>query len=386
MIAAVPHLARLLTKSQVVQIQNVLDAAVLNPLYEDAFRKAMKDSVIARSGNLVLRDSAKERKAHRILDKRIAVAKSDGFIRIDHNKMLTADALVPRTNNPDEADYLMKVRQTLNSKGVWLRLGQPWSAQGPDPTVWEFWFSLGPDGDTIKTDDAIIDRDELLGTMMLGAGYYRAVLTGHVQTKIKRAFESFDSARDDGWSFHMSLMKDRHSAAIGVVKVADFLGGASFPSFSIWDRPNTLRMKAWDANVGGDVVAAQVYLLVAAHALEYNAELLADYVRKTIGGAETAVTILEVAKTAGQVAEVALVVVGVGAGVKALRVAGGKAITQDARHEAAEQFVRRYAEREGISQAELKMVRYVPQPKGTVLGNIKGGHSAGYGTGPHKWP
>ncbi|POF34171.1 hypothetical protein [Roseibium marinum] len=386
LIATVPKLARLLSRDQVAQVQRVLDAAVLNPLYEDAYRNAMKAAVISRAGNLVLRDRAKERKARRILDKRVHVSRSDGCIRVDHNKMLTADALVPRSNNPDEADYLVRVRQTLESKGIWLRLGQPWNAQGNTPTEWEFWFSLGYDGDTIKTDDALIDREELLDTTMLGAGYYRSVLTGHVQTKLKRAFERFDTQYDNGWSMHMDLMRDRHSAAPGVAKVSDWLGGATFPATSIWNRPHKLRMKAWEANAGGDVIKAQVYLLAAAHGVEYNAQLLADYVSDTIGGAETAVKILKVAKTSGQVAEGVLLVVGVGAGIKALRVAGSKAISQEVRYDAAEKLVRDYARKEGISQAELKMVRYVPQPRGTVLGNIKGGHSAGYGTGPHSWP
>ncbi|WP_299809459.1 hypothetical protein [uncultured Roseibium sp.] len=386
LIATVPKLARLLSREQVAQVQRVLDAAVLNPLYEEAYRNAMKAAVISRAGNLVLRDRTKERKARRILDKRVRVSKSDGCIRVDHNKMLTADALVPRSNNPDEADYLACVRQILDSKGVWLRLRQPWNAQGRNPTEWEFWFSLGYDGDTIKTDDALIDREELLDTTMLGAGYYRSVLTGHVQTKLKRAFERFDAQYDNGWSMHMQLMMDRHSAAPGVVKVADWLGGADFPATWIWNRPHALRMKAWEANAGGDVNTAQVYLLAAAHGVEYNAQLLADYVSGTIGGAGTAIKILKVARASGQVAEGVLLVAGVGAGIKALRVAGGKAISQEARYEAAGQLASNYARKEGISEAELKMVRYVPQPRGTVLGNIKGGHRAGHGTGSQSWP
>ncbi|WP_428644189.1 hypothetical protein [Roseibium sp.] len=386
LIATVPHLARLLSKDQVGQIQNMLDAAVLNPMYEAAYKKAMKDAVIARAGNLVLRDKAKERRAHRILRKRVHVSRNDGFIRVDHNKMLTADALVPRTNNPDEAEYLAKVRETLNAKGVWLRLDHPWSAKGPDPTVWEFWFTLGAGGDRIETDDAIIDREELLGTTLLGAGYYDAVLTGHVQTKLKRTFARFDREYDRGWEWHMDLWTHRNDTNGLVLKASDWLGDANFPSMSIWKRAHNLRMKAWDANSGGDVIKAQVYLLAATHVVEYNSQLLGDYLNHTIGGAEKAVKFLKVAKGAGQVAEVVLVVVGVGAGMKVLRAAGTKAITQEARYEAAEQLVREYAKREGISMAELKTVRYVPQPKGTILGNIKGGHSAGYGTGPHKWP
>ncbi|MEZ5584850.1 MAG: hypothetical protein R3F37_20650 [Candidatus Competibacteraceae bacterium] len=254
LIATVPSLARLLSKNQVAQIQNVLDAAVLNPMYEEAYRKAMKASVISRAGNLVLRDRAKERRARRILDRRIRVSKDDQHIRVDYNKMLTPNALVPRTNNPDEADYLTKVRQILNTKGVWLRLSQPYDVRGRDPRVWEFWFSLGYKGDIIETDDAFINRDELLGTTMLGAGYYRSVLTGPVQTKLDRAISNFDTQYDNGWSLHTELMKNRHSAAPDVAKVADLLGGASFPPITIWERPHKLRIKAVEANVGGNVI------------------------------------------------------------------------------------------------------------------------------------
>jgi len=386
LIATVPKLARLLSKGQVAQIQKVLDAAVLNPMYEAAYRKAMKDAVISRAGNLVLRDRAKERKAYRILDRRINVSKSDGHIRVDHNKMLTADALVPRTNNPDEADYLIKVRQILVSKGVWLRLGQPWQVQGRDATQWEFWFSLGYNGDTIETEDALIDREELLGTTMLGAGYYRSVLTGHVQKKLDRAFDRFDTEYDNGWSLHTKLMRDRQTAAPGVPRVADLLGGADFPGISIWNRAHKLRMEAYRANTAGDVVKAQIYLLVAASLVEYNGQLLADYLRKTIDGAETAVTILRVAEAAGYVADTVLLVVGVGYGIKVLRTAGTKALTQEVRHEATERLVQAYCKREGISQAELKVTRYVRQPNGTKLGNVRGGHSGGFGSGSNRWP
>ena len=262
-----------------------------------------------------------------------------------------------------------------------MRLTQPWGRNGPQPTVWEFWFSLGPDGDTITTDDAIIDRDELFGTTMLGAGYYRAVTTGHVQTRLKQGLANLEAAYDSGWSLHMTLMRHRHEAAPLVPEVADALGGARFPDFSIWDRAHKLRMKALEANVGGNVLAAQVYLIVAAQAVEYNAQLLADYVGRTVGGAETAVKVLKVASKAGEVAEGVLLVVGVGAGVRVVRTAGSKVISQEARYDATERLVARYAKRAGISEAELRSVRYVPQPRGTILGNVKGGHSAGYGEG-----
>ncbi|TYC61002.1 hypothetical protein FMN50_07110 [Rhodobacterales bacterium] len=386
LVALVPHLARLLSKAQIAEIQKVLDAAVLNPMYEDAYRKAMRAAVMSRSGGLVLRDRIKERKARRILDKRLVVHRNDGNIRVDYTRMLTPDSLKPRTNNPDEADYLKKVRDILNAQGIWLRLRQPYEAVGRDPTKWEFWFSLGRHGDPIETTDAIIDREELFGTTLLGAGYYRSVLTGHVQTKLKRMFARFDLQYENGWQHHMNLMRHRHEAGAGVTGTVDLLGGAEFPSFSIWKRAHALRMKAWNANEDGDVVKAQVHLLVAASVVEHNALLLGRYLSRTIGGANTAMTILRVAETAGQIAEGVLLVTGVGVGVKALRAAGGKALTREMRDEATEQFVRDYCRRAGISEAELGLPRFMRQPNGTTIGNIRGGHSAGFGGGHHRWP
>lgn len=269
------------------------------------------------------------------------------------------------------ADYLTKVRQVLDSKGVWLRLKQPWNPQGPDPRVWEFSFSLGPSGDMIETDDALINRDELFGTTMLGAGYHRTVLTGPVQTKIKGTLARLDRQHDSGWALRMDLLKTRHGTARIVVNISDRFGGANFPDMRIWDHPCQLRIKAWDANTAGNVIAAQIYLVVAALAVEHNAKLLANYVGGTVEGGNTAVKILKVAKTAGQVAEVGLVLTGVGSGIKVLRAGGRNAMSSEARHEAVEQLAHKYAKKNGISQAELSIPRYVPQPKGTVFGNIK---------------
>ena len=386
MVAAVPYLARLLTDEQLSQFQSILDAAVLNPVYKEAFEKAYNDSVTARSGPLVLHDPAKKRKAYRILQRTVRVHKNDHYIRLNYHKMLTAGALSPQTNNPDEADYLARVREVLDSKGIWLQLKQPWD-RGTDPRVWEFAFKLGAGGDVIKTDDAMIDREELLQTTMLGSGYYNAVLTGPVQTKIKRMIKRLGNEQDNGWSTHMDMIKDRNDAAFGVAKVSEILGGADMPDIGIWNRPHKLKMKAYDANASGDVITAQVYLVAAATAIENNSLRLRDYNERIIGGAENAVKVLKVAKAAGQVAEVGLLLTGAGVGVKALRAGGSKAMSKKVRDEATEKLVRDYAKKNGISEAELASVRYVKQSGGgTTLGNIKGGHSAGHGTGFGSWP
>ena len=388
LIASIPKLARLLSKGDVAKFQKVLDAAVLNPMYEEAYRKAMKKSVIARSGGMVLRDRTKERRARRILDKQITVNRSDLRVRVDHTKMLSADALVPRTDNPDEADYLIKVRQILSQRGVWLRLGQPWEAQqGRDPTLWEFWFSLGSNGETIDTEDAMIDREELLDTTMIGAGYYNSVMTGEVQKKLDRAFDRFDTEYDNGWSLHMELMRNRHNAAPGVARVADALGGAEFPKTSIWDRPHRLRLKAAQANVGGNVIVAQALLLAATLHVKQNALLLAEYLNDTIRGGERALTALKVAAAAGVVADAVLMVVGVGYVMKAVRVAGKRALAKESTDELAERYLEHVMKKHGLSAEEVALPRAMRQPGSTKLGGgMRSGQSAGGGVGNQRWP
>ena len=386
LIASIPRLARLLSDSDIAKFQKVLDAAVLNPMYEEAYRKAMRDSVTARSGGLILRDRTKERRARRILDRRIAVTRSDLRVRVDHTKMLTADALVPRTDNPDEADYLVKVRQILNQQGVWLRLGQPWEAQqGRNPTIWEFWFSLGSNGEEIATADAMIDREELLDTTMIGAGYYRSVMTGQVQKKLDRAFDRFDTVYNNGWSFHMELMRNRH-ATPGVAKIADLLGSADFPKDTIWQRPHQLRIKAREENIGGNVIVAQVNLLVATLIVQHNALLLYDYLNRTVRGSYRALTILKVATAAGMVADTVIMVVGVGYVMKALRIASKRALAKESTNELAERYTKHVIKTHPVSAKELRIPGAVRQPPATKLGNRKGGHSSGQGVGNHRYP
>jgi hypothetical protein len=391
LIETIPGLKRLLSDEHIHQIQNILDAAVLNPELRKQGDDIYQRSVTLQIGTQVNRDAAMVAKAQRFYDKMIKVSEADHHIRLDFNKMLSADALMPRTDNPDEAEYLLKVRNTLATRGVWLRIGQPFvrSNEDPsqhllDPKQWQLWFSLGYDGDTIPTKDGTIDRDELLSTTMLGAGYYRSVHTGHIQSKLKRKVSQLDAEIDDGISEHRRLIARKRDAFFGVAEVSDFLGGANLPGISIWDHPQNLMVKALSSNVGGDVMAAQVFLMVAARAVQYNAELLADYAERSSNGAARAIGILKVAKTAGEIADVVLVMTGVGAGIRIIR--GGSKIAQEvAMDEAAKKFVSNYAKKNGISEAELAMTRYVRQPKGTILGYTKGGHSGGMGTGFHKW-
>lgn len=394
LIDTMPGLLAALSASQIKQIQDVLDAAVLNPVIQKEGDDIYRRSITAQIGNQINRDEAMVRKADRVWDGMIPVNEKSRHIKLDALKLLTPDALTPRTDNPDEAKYLGTVKNTILSKGIWLRISQPYvrdkedpSRHVKDPTKWELWFSLGYDGDAIPTKDGRIDRDELLGTTMLGAGYYRAVHTGYVQTALKRQINRLQADIDEGMAEHYRLIRRKDDAAPGVAEISDFLGGADLPSINIWNGPHKMIIKALELNVGGNVMASQVYLVVAAVNTRNAAKLLADYADDSSRGASRAITVLKVAKTAGEVAEVGLALTGVGVATKVVR--GGSTVgtavaADEALEVATEKFVAKYAKKNGI-EAELKVTRYVRQPKGSVAGGVKPGTSSGAGTGWHKW-
>lgn len=386
LIAEVPYLARLLSNHQVVQFQKVIDAAVLNPNYIAEHNKAVKDAVIAKSGPHILYNESKLRKAKKILrSKHVRVSKSDQYIRLDHHKMLTADALMPRTNNPDEANYLAKIRHILISKGVWLKLKSlAWAGGQHNTPLWEFSFTLGQYGPTIKTDDALIDQDELHKTL---GGYYDNVTTGPVLTELNRQISQLNFAYDNGKYLHDLHASIRRDAAPGVVRTADLLGGADFPSNSIWKLPLELLFKAMDARTEGDIDKSIIFLVACALAVEDNGKLLSEYAKDTISGAERAVIVLKVIVVAGAVAEVLLTLGGAGV----IKIAGKKALTHAAKRRGLEQLSKDYFEHQmkhgvgrTITDAELRMVRVVQttQRSSTKLGSgMKAGQSSGLGKG-----
>jgi len=130
-----------------------------------------------------------------------------------------------------------------------------------------------------------------------------------------------------------------------------------------------------------------VMLVVAALATRNAARLLSTYIDETSSGAGRAVKVLEVAKTAGKVAEVGLAITGVGAFALSAggATAGGVAVTEATVDAVAEREVAKYLAKNPEFATELQQVRLVPGPKGTILGNVKGGHSAGYGKGFQSW-
>jgi hypothetical protein len=392
---SLPFALEHMTAEQVRQMQRVLDAAVVSPEVQKEADELYRRSVIAQSGSRVTRDAAMVRRAERATENYVPVIESDMRIRLDFMSLLSSDALTPRTDNPDEGAYLTRVRQALAAKGVWLRFAPKLVRDPEDPSrhiidqrAFEAWLSLGPDGDAIPTKSGELTRDALIGTTAIGAGYYERVDQGPAQSaldhEINRLLGNIESAVDQ----HNMLAKIRRDAFLGVAEASDLLGGADFPGRSIWDQPRKLVLRALEMNVGGNVSGSQAFLVAAAILTRNAARLLADYIDDTSTGVERAVTVLKVAKTAGEVAEAGLAVTGVvGLARGAVGLAGEAgvgAVVSDV-DMAAEQLARRYAARSGIHAEELSDVRWVPQPRGSVGGGVKPGGSAGAGTGWHKW-
>jgi hypothetical protein len=312
-----PYVLTVLTPAQLAQVQRVLDAEVVNPEVAKQANDVYRKSVIAQSGAIVMRDEKTVNRAYRIMAGQIRVSESDQHIRLDYKRLLTTDALKPVTDNPDEAEYLGRVRNTLESKGIWLRFDnelvrdpEEYGRWIVDPRTFRAWLCVGYDGDAIPTNDGQLDREELLGTVLFGAGYYDAVHRGPTQRSLERQIAVLSTEIDSGIAEHHRLIMRKVKAPI-VSGISDFVGGADLPDRSIWDHPQKMLLKALELNRGGNVFKSPGYLVVAAIVTRNNANLLAQYADDSSTGAGRVITVLKVAKTAGQVAEVGLAVTGI---------------------------------------------------------------------------
>lgn len=387
-----PYVLTVLTPAQLAQVQRVLDAQVVNPEIAKQANEVYRKSVTAQSGALVVRDERTVNRAYRIMATQIHVSESDQHIRLDYRRLLTVDALKATTDNPDEVEYLQRVRNTLEQRGIYLRFDKQLVRDPEDPSRWivdprtfRAWLCVGYDGDAIPTNDGQLDREELLGTVLFGAGYYDAVHRGPTQRSLERQIAILDAEIDSGIEEHHRLIMRKAKAPI-VGGISDFVGGADLPDRSIWDYPQKMLLKARELNVGGNVFKSPPYLVVAAIATRNNANLLAEYADASERGAGRVITVLKVAKTAGKVAEVGLALTGVTGIVRGtVRVAAGEAAGDAAVDAAAERMIAKHYAKDPEIMSNLDKVKWVPGPKGTVLGGVKPGTSSGAGTGWHKW-
>ncbi len=361
-----------LTAAQIRQLQSYLDAAVIDPVVKQQADAIYRQGTIV-NGQVVYTPPETQRKIDKAMREYIPVGKYDDTVRIDLSKALDAKALKPITDNPDEADYLQTVRQWLDKYGVWLRLDVRLVRNPDDPSQWindgkhfDAWLSLGPRGDAIPTKTGIIDRDALLSTQIIGADYWTKVDNGRVMTALNRQVQLLRSQIEDGMALHVQMTMIRGQAAPGVVAVSDLLGGASFPSIDMWESPNQLLIAAMQLSNGGRVWGANVLVVIGAIYARNAANVLNAFVDDTTAGAAISVKALKVARTAGHVAEVGLLIAS-GVGAAGAGAAGGAAAGDAAVDAAAEKELAQYLARNPDVASEVNSVKSVAGPRGTVL-------------------
>jgi hypothetical protein len=318
--STVPYAMNALTDAQIDQVQRVLDAAVVNPAVE---KEAADTEYELRHAEMrynqrgeytYAEPTVAERLRHR-KDGLIPVKESDKHIRLDHRKLFTREALKPRTDNPDEAAYLLDVLATLDARGVWFRFGMK-SFRDPnepsnwidDPRAFDAWLSLGYDGDRFKSGAGALSRDSLLDNTTLGAGYWKAVDQGPVRTMLRQAIDHLNREIEAGRRRHFEIGQIRRRAVPGTVWVSDKAGGARYPEEKIWDALHSVMLVARNLSVDGNVEKSMKHVVVAALVTSVAAKSLNDYIDGFIRGAERFVNVLNVVRTAGKIAEIILMV------------------------------------------------------------------------------
>jgi hypothetical protein len=191
-----------------------------------------------------------------------------------------------------------------------------------DPRRWFVTLSLG-NGDEFKTETGRLTREVILGTPLLGAGYYQYVYQGPTYRLLEETVERVYAKVTQGWRLHQAWSMNRTQAKPGVVWTSDKLGGATWPDESIWKQPLSAVSRARTLFNEGQLLEATKFIVLAATLAEWNSLALHKYINATMRGASTAVSVLEVASFMGKIAEGFLLVYSAGAGL--IRLLGGKA-------------------------------------------------------------
>src|SRR5262245_59268894 len=283
--SSLPFVLHHMTAAQVQQVQRVLDAYVVNPAVQKEVDDLYRKSVIAQSGPVINRDPAMVHRAKLAEGKYIRVTDADKHVRLDFQKLLAPEALRPKTDNPDEARYLVEVKRALASQGVWLRFEPQWVQDPADPSrrmvdyrKFQAWLSLGSNGDRIPTANGWLTREALLGTSGISAGYYSAVHKGPVIRMFEKAINRPRIEIDAGRQRHAAIARMRRRAFPGVVEVSELVGGANYPDQKIWDEPGTIVAKANNLLVDGKFKQSSKHLLIAAIQTASAAKLLNTYI------------------------------------------------------------------------------------------------------------
>jgi hypothetical protein len=336
---SLPAVLPQLTAAHIDQLQRVLDVAVINADIEGKGEVLDQQSIRGKiiHSNEYLRNPTIVAQRNKMLAQKINLKPSENVIRLDHRRLLTADALKPTSDNPDEAAYLLVIAEVYENRGVWLVLDSSMGAMTrqmspTDPRKWRVRLLLGykPGGlvEEIETANGGLNRSALLSVQRVGAGYYEWVHRGPTLMALEKALSGLSKKLTDGWNEH--TWWSAHRAEFNIVsKVSDFFGGADWPNESIWDQPHKIYVEARNLINAGKLVEASKYALLAAYQAQWCASGLHEYVKDTTKGATRVVKILEIAVVCGEIAGFILTVMAVGHGlIRLLSRKGGQAALQ----------------------------------------------------------
>ena len=290
-----------LTAAQVQLLQNYLDAAAVDASIETETADLRNKGATNQDGNGTANPEA-QRKIDRLRRDYVPISRLDDATRLNISKILDPKALSPITDNPDEAAYLKSVRAWLDDKGVWLRLDRVLVRDPDDPSQWIYdgkrfnvWLSFGPHGDAIPTKTGLIDRQALMATGVIGALYWKYVESGPILSWLQRNDKLVSMYIEDGLATQREMARNRTETMLpGVAQIADKIGGANFPDFSIWDAPIQLSAKSSEMKNKGRTWGALLLMLAAIGMVRVNYDMLTAYTEKTVAGAAVALKIAKV--------------------------------------------------------------------------------------------
>ncbi|MCC6329127.1 MAG: hypothetical protein IT174_11460 [Acidobacteria bacterium] len=330
--ASLPAVLPQLTLAHLDQLQRVLDAAVINADVQRKWEELDRQSIRGRLGNSNqnLRDPAGVAVRDKVLSQKVISGPGDNAIRLDLRKLLEPAALRPTSDNPDEAAYLLVIADVYEHLGVWLLLDSSAGAMTQnmlpnDRRKWRVRLVLGfkPGAliEQIETSSGRLDRRALLSVTRLGAGYYEWVHLGPTMKALKKELDRVSEQIRMGRSEHAWWSLHRTQFNI-VSKVSDKLGGADWPNERIWEQPHQVYVQALNLVNTGKLMQAAKSAQLAAFLAGACGRSVHEYLSATTRGASRAVTILEIARVCGEIAEAVLTLIALGQGI--IRLLGRK--------------------------------------------------------------
>jgi hypothetical protein len=314
--AEVPILPGRMTPKQIEKVQKVLDAGVLNPVINKEAKEIELRSITVRIENQVMRDPKIVKQLEEKWAEYVNIAEKDKHIRLDHMKLIAPSAFKSKTDNPDEAAFLSKMRQIVSELGLWLRLDLKIMRDSTDRSRWfhdprfmKGWISLGYNGEEIPTGYSLIGREDIIRTAVFGKAYHDEVTYGKVRSILKATIKRLKNKVELGKIHHVELAKAQLESNPSAVGAAYLLGGmVGFPERSIWNRVDAAIQNA-EASLGAqEHEKASEFLFVAAFEIDAPLRKIDEFLNASMKGASRGAQIAEYVGIATAIIDAAFIV------------------------------------------------------------------------------